>query len=109
VHACHGQFISYQMLASDALAIRPAAPVAASRLHRGTIRCAVVSKQPRKLAVSWRRQCVRVCATSSLAAGASRGTSVAVIGGGVGGLVVAGLLARQGLQVTLLEQNTQVS
>lgn len=34
---------------------------------------------------------------------------MAVIGGGVGGLVVAGLLARQGLQVTLLEQNTQVS
>jgi heterodisulfide reductase subunit A-like polyferredoxin len=32
-----------------------------------------------------------------------------VIGGGIGGLVVAGRLARSGLSVTLLEKNAEVS
>ena len=34
--------------------------------------------------------------------------SVIIVGGGIGGLVTAGKLAREGLQVTLLEQNEQV-
>lgn len=35
--------------------------------------------------------------------------SAIVVGAGVGGLVVAGRLAKEGVKVTLLEQNEQVS
>ena len=34
--------------------------------------------------------------------------SAIIVGGGIGGLVTAGKLAKEGLQVTLLEQNEQV-
>ena len=34
--------------------------------------------------------------------------SAIVVGAGIGGLVVAGRLAREGVRVTLLEQNEQV-
>jgi hypothetical protein len=105
-HACSGPCVTVApMLAADA----PAAVPAATRPHRRTTQHIVISKPHCRLAASQRRQCVGVCATSSLAAQASQGTSVAVIGGGIGGLVVSGLLARQGLQVTLLEQNAQVT
>lgn len=41
-------------------------------------------------------------------AAAGAGKSAIVVGAGVGGLVVAGRLAKEGVRVTLLEQNDRV-
>ena len=48
---------------------------------------------------------------TTVATGGMKGTkpSVVVVGGGIGGLVTAGRLAKEGLDVTLLEAGEQVS
>jgi hypothetical protein len=51
----------------------------------------------------------RVVRARRLECSAKSQKKAVVIGGGIGGLVTAGRLARDGLDVTLLEQNSEVS
>ncbi|KAI8467039.1 MAG: hypothetical protein J3K34DRAFT_387134 [Monoraphidium minutum] len=72
-------------------AARPPAPAAARRSRRPAVAA------------------LPVPAADAPAAAPQRGGKTAVvIGGGIGGLVVAGRLAQEGVRVTLLEQNEQV-